>query len=338
MKVGLIEKPGVLTLAEREEPKITKPEEVKIRVKKAGICGSDMHIFHGTNAFAVYPLVWGHEITGEVIEIGQSVQTVALGDHVVVEPIVYCGTCYSCRQGRFNACATLKVMGAHIDGGAQEYIVIPEKHVFIVPKELPWIQTVLVEPFTIGAQACLRGNVQPGDTVFVMGAGTIGLTIMTNAKILGAKVLISDIFDDKLEYAKQLGADVTINAKGIDIAARVKELTQGLGANVVIDAVCSVKSFEQAIDCASCAGRVVEMSFNTNPSGIIPLKLAAGELTILGSRHQTRRFSVVIDYLKQGKLPVDGFVTAEYPADRMLDAFEFVDKNAATVRKVVVSF
>jgi len=229
-------------------------------------------------------------------------------------------------------------MGAHVDGGAQDYYVLPERHAFVVPSDLPWGHAVLAEPFTIGAQACFRGQVQAGDVVFVMGAGTIGLTVMVNAKILGATVIISDVFDEKLDYARLLGADYTLNAKEVDVVEKVKELTDGYGANVVVDAVCSVSSFEQAIDCAGAAGRIVEMSFNKNPSAIPAVKLAAKELTILGSRHQTNRFAPVIDYLKAGKLPVEGFVTAEYSFDRMVEAFDFADKNAASVRKIVINF
>jgi L-gulonate 5-dehydrogenase len=283
-------------------------------------------------------LVWGHEIVGEAVEIGPGVKDVAVGDHIVAEPIRCCDACYACRHGRRNACHSLKVMGAHIDGGAQEFYVLPERHAFKLPKEIPWSHSVLVEPFTIGAQACYRGQVEAGDIVFVMGAGTIGLTIMTNAKLLGATVIISDIFDEKLAYAKELGADFTINAKDTDVIEAVKALTEGYGANVVVDAVCSVKSFEQAIDCAGAAGRIVEMSFNENPSAIRALKLAAKELTILGSRHQTNRFAPVIEYLKNGKLPVEGFITKEFPAEQMIEAFAYAERNAAEVRKIVIDF
>lgn len=338
MKVGLVEKPGVLKLTDREEPKIQNPTDVKIKVKRVGICGSDIHIMHGTNAFAVYPLVFGHEVTGEVVEVGSDVKRVKPGDHIVTEPIRYCGECYACRQGRRNACHSLKVMGAHIDGGAQEYYVLPEQNAFLVPKEVSWDHAVLVEPFTIGAQACYRGQVQAGDVVFVMGAGTIGLTVMVNAKLLGATVIISDIYDEKLAYAKELGADHIINAKEVDVVEKVKELTDGYGANVVVDAVCSVSSFEQAIDCTGAAGRIVEMSFNQNPSAIKPVKLAAKELTVLGSRHQTNRFAPVIQYLIEGKLPVEGFATAVYPLEKMAEAFEYADKNAALVRKLIITF
>lgn len=336
MKVSLIEKPGVLVLADRNEPQIMNPMDVKMKVKCVGICGSDMHILHGTNAFAVYPLVWGHEAVGEVLEVGSAVTKVKPGDHIAAEPIRYCGTCYACKKGRHNACHNLKVMGAHIDGAAQEYFVLPEENTFLIPSEIPYEHAVLTEPFTIGAQACLRGGVEAGDTVFIMGAGTIGLTILVNAKLLGAKVIISDIFDEKLDFARGLGADICLNAKKQDVIEEVKNITDGYGANVVVDAVCTVSSFEQAIDTAGAAGRIVEMSFNTKPSEIAPVKLAAKELTVLGSRHQTNRFLPVIEYLKAGKLPVDDFVTRKYPLSEVSEAFHYADKHPALVRKIIV--
>ncbi|MDR1549483.1 MAG: zinc-binding alcohol dehydrogenase family protein [Hungatella sp.] len=336
MKVSLIKKPGVLVLEDRKEPDLVNPTDVKMKVKCVGICGSDMHILHGTNAFAVYPLVWGHEAVGEVVEVGSAVTKVKPGDHIVAEPIRYCGVCYACKKGRHNACHHLKVMGAHIDGAAQEYFVLPEQNAFLIPREIPYDQAVLTEPFTIGAQACLRGRVEEGDTVLVMGAGTIGLTVLVNAKLLGAKVIISDIFDEKLEYARKLGADVCLNAKEQDVIKEVLKLTDGYGANVVVDAVCTVSSFEQAIDAAGAAGRIVEMSFNAKPSEIAPVKLAAKELTVLGSRHQTNRFLPVIEYLKAGKLPVKEFVTRKYPLSEVGVAFHYAEKNASLVRKILV--
>ncbi len=337
MRAGLIEAPGVLKMVEHDIPKVEKDTDVLVKIKRVGICGSDMHIYHGKNAFVTYPRVWGHEFVGEVAETGSAVTAVKAGDHVVAEPILSCGECYACRQGRRNACQDLKVYGVHVEGGAQEYVVIPEKNAHIIPSDLPWSQAVLIEPFTIGAQACYRGNVQEGDVVFVMGAGTIGLTIMVNAKILGATVIISDIVDGKLEYAKKLGADHIINAKEVDVVKKVLEITEGMGANVTVDAVCSKESFEQAIDVTSTAGRVVEMSFNTTPSEIAPVKLAKGEMTIMGSRHQTGRFPVVIEYLKQGKLPLEGFANAEFSFDQMHEAFDYAEKNTDTVRKIILS-
>ncbi|MDR3325407.1 MAG: zinc-binding alcohol dehydrogenase family protein [Spirochaetaceae bacterium] len=337
MKVGIVEKPGVLKIAEREEPKVVGPQDVLIQVKRVGICGSDVHIRHGKNPFATYPRVWGHEFVGIVADAGPAVARIKKGDHVVVEPIVSCGRCYACRQGRPNICETLAVMGVHIDGGCQEYIVVPQEKAHRLPAKTPWDEAVLVEPFTIGAQACHRGNVQKGDYVLVMGAGTIGLTAVVNAKLAGAKVIASDLVDEKLHYAAQCGADWTINPQSQDLFAQVRQISGGMGSNVTIDAVCNQKSFEDAVEITSAAGRVVELSFNEQPSAIAPVGIIKKELAICGSRLQTHRFPIVIDHLEHGRLPLAGFVTKVFPLAEMVEAFDYVDKNNAGVRKVVIS-
>jgi L-gulonate 5-dehydrogenase len=251
---------------------------------------------------------------------------------------VYCGECYACRQGRGNICEKLEVMGVHRDGGCQEYFCAPEANVHKLPAELPWDEAVLIEPFTIGAQAAYRGQVQKDDFVLVMGAGTIGLTAVTMAKLAGGRVIVTDLVKEKLAYAKKCGADYAINGKTENLAGRVAEITGGMGANVTVDAVCIKQTFEQAIELTSAAGRVVELSFNETPSEIAPVGIIKKELTICGSRLQTKRFPVVIDYIKQGKLPLAGFLSKTYPITQMAEAFEYVEKNNATVRKVAISF
>jgi L-gulonate 5-dehydrogenase len=338
MKIGIVEKPAALRIAEREMPRAAAGAEVLVKVARVGICGSDIHIYHGKNPFAVYPRVWGHEIAGEVVETGSGVEAVKVGAHVAVEPIIPCGVCYACRQGRGNVCERLKVMGVHIDGGCQEYMLVPAANVHEIPASVPWEEAVLVEPFTIGAQACYRGNVRSGDIVLVMGAGPIGLTAAVMAKLAGAELIITDLVPEKLQYAKSLGADHTINVKEQNLFEAVREITGGMGANVTIDAVCNKKSFEDAVELTSAAGRVVELSFNDVASDIAPVGIVKKELDICGSRLQTKRFPVVIDYLKQGKLPLAGFVSKVFPIDQMVEAFDYTDKNNAAIRKVIVSF
>ncbi|MDR3356086.1 MAG: zinc-binding alcohol dehydrogenase family protein [Spirochaetaceae bacterium] len=338
MKVGIVEKPGVLTLAEREIPKVKNAGDVLVKVKRVGICGSDIHILHGKNPFAVYPRVWGHEFVGEVAAAGAGVKSVKTGDRIVVEPITYCGTCYACRQGRPNVCADLKVFGVHADGGCAEYVIVPEANAHLLPEGLPWDEAALIEPFTIGAQACYRGDVRQGDYVLVMGAGTIGLTAASLAKLYGATVIVSDLVDDKLAYAKSRGADFVINSGKEDMPKRVAEITDGMGPNVTIDAVCIKKTFEDAVLVTSTAGRVVELSFNETPSEIAPVNIIKKELTVCGSRLQTKRFPVVIDFIRSGKLSLSGFVSKVYPVSQMAEAFDYTEKNNASVRKVLISF
>lgn len=336
MKSGIIEKVGVIKIEETPMPKIEKANDVIIKVKYVGICGSDVHIYHGQNAFAKYPLVWGHEIVGHVHEVGSQVTSVKMGDRVVVEPFIACGKCYSCKNGRRNACQELKVFGAHIDGGCAEYFKVPESNAHKLPDNVSLEDAVLIEPFTIGAQACYRGQVTKDDFVFVMGGGTIGLTVAENAKILGARVILSDIVDEKLDFAKKHGAEFTINAMKENVADRIFEITGGMGANVVIDSICNKKSFEDALTFVSNAGRVVELSFNTTPSEIAPISLSKGEVSIMGSRHQTNRFPVVIDYVKEEKIVFENFITAFYPLEEMEKAFKYIEQNPDKTRKIVI--
>jgi L-gulonate 5-dehydrogenase len=338
MKVGVVETPGVLKLVEREIPRIKNSGDVLVKVKRVGICGSDIHILHGKNPFAVYPRVWGHEFVGEVADTGAGVKAVKKGDRVVVEPIMFCGECYACRQGRGNVCANLRVFGVHVDGGCAEYVLVPEANAHILPEGLPWDEAALIEPFTIGAQACYRGDVRQGDYVLVMGAGTIGLTVASLAKLYGGIVIVSDLVDEKLAYAKSRGADYVINSGKENLIDTVNKITGGMGPNVTIDAVCIKKTFEDAVLISSTAGRIVELSFNETPSEIAPVNIIKKELTICGSRLQTKRFPVVIDFIKSGKLPLGGFVSKVYPITEMKEAFDYTEKNNATVRKVLISF
>src|SRR5690606_18941560 len=165
MKAVQVPEAHNMQIIDQETPKIQNSDEVLVKVKRVGICGSDMHIYHGTNPLATYPRVVGHEVAGEVVKVGSSVETLEIGDHVVIEPINYCGECYACRKGRPNVCEKLSVFGVHEDGGMREFIVLPEKQLHAVDKELAWDETVLAEPYTIGAQAVWRGGVEKGDTV-----------------------------------------------------------------------------------------------------------------------------------------------------------------------------
>lgn len=327
-----------LEIIEREKPVIAEPNQVLVKVKMVGICGSDMHIYHGTNPLATLPRVIGHEITGEVAEIGSAVNSLSVGDKVVIEPIETCGKCYACRTGRKNVCNELEVYGVHKDGGMQEYLVMPEYLVHKVSNDLDWKESVLVEPFTIGAQANWRGDVREGDTVLIFGAGPIGLCCLKIAKAKGATCIITDLSDDRLEFAKSWGADVTVNAMQQDVLKQVFDFTNGEGANVVIDAVCIPKTFQDAVEVVSPAGRVVVLGFDTNPSSISQLPITKKEVTIVGSRLQTDKFPEVIKLFNEKALGVEEMVTHQFPVEEIHKAIELIENSPQDVRKVVISF
>lgn len=338
MKAVQVPKAHEMKIIEQDLPQIQKPGDVLVRVKRVGICGSDMHIFHGSNPLATYPRVVGHEVAGEVVETGTAVASVKEGDHVVVEPIRYCGECYACRKGRPNVCEKLSVFGVHEDGGMREYIVLPEKQLHAVEKQLDWDEIVLAEPYTIGAQAVWRGQVEKGDTVLIQGCGPIGICILKLAKIAGATVYMSDLSEERLAFAEDNGADKVINAGAESVKEKVFEFTGGAGVNVVIDAVCIPSTVELGIDVVSPAGSVVVLGFTDQPSAIAQLPITKKEVTIVGSRLQTNQFGPVVKYLNNGELTSGGLITHKFKLDDVKEAFSFVENNPDKVRKALIVF
>ncbi|MFH0069096.1 zinc-binding alcohol dehydrogenase family protein [Peribacillus sp. NPDC056705] len=338
MKAVQVRKAHELIIQEVEKPRISNSSDVLVKVKRVGICGSDMHIYHGTNPLATLPRVVGHEVAGEVVEIGQGVAGIKVGDHVVIEPISYCGECYACRKGRQNVCEKLSVFGVHEDGGMREWFVLPEKQLHVVDPALAWEEIVLAEPYTIGAQAVWRGEVEEGETVLIQGAGPIGICILKMAKLQGASVMITDLSDERLEFAKESGADITVHAGKEDVQKRVEEWTNGEGANVVIDAVCLPMTFELSFDVVSTAGRIVVLGFDERPSSVSQLPITKKEVSVKGSRLQTDQFPKVVKLLNEGKLRHEGLVTHTFSLDDIQEAFNFVENHPEQVRKAIIVF
>ncbi|WP_078382054.1 zinc-binding alcohol dehydrogenase family protein [Sutcliffiella halmapala] len=338
MKAVQIKNAMEMVLMDIDQPVITKVDEVLVKVKRVGICGSDMHIYHGTNPLATYPRVVGHEVTGEVVAIGEGVSQLKVGDHVIVEPIRYCGECYACRKGRPNVCEKLSVFGVHEDGGMREYFVLPEKQLHAVDPTLDWDEIVLAEPYTIGAQAVWRGNVEEGDTVLVQGCGPIGICILKMAKHVGARVMMTDLKEERLAFAKENGADWVIHAGTESVEEKVMEYTNGEGANVVIDAVCLPQTFELSIRVASIAGTVVCLGFDERPSAVAQLPITKKEITIVGSRLQTDQFKKVVSLLNEERLQSNGLITHKFPLKDVQQAFTFVEENPDLVRKALIVF
>ncbi|MFD6209869.1 zinc-binding alcohol dehydrogenase family protein [Peribacillus sp. NPDC060253] len=338
MKAVQVRKARDLVLQEMDKPKISNSTDVLVKVKRVGICGSDMHIYHGTNPLATLPRVVGHEVAGEVEEIGQGVTGIKVGDHVVIEPIKYCGKCYACRKGRQNVCETLSVFGVHEDGGMREWCVLPEKQLHVVDPDLAWDEIVLAEPYTIGAQAVWRGDVEEDDTVLIQGAGPIGVCILKMAKLQGASVMITDLSDERLKFAEECGADITVHAGNEDVRQRVEEWTKGEGANVVIDAVCLPMTFELSFEVVSTAGSIVVLGFDERPASISQLPITKKEVSVKGSRLQTNQFPKVVKLLNEGRLRHEGLVTHTFSLDDVQEAFDFVESHPEQVRKAIIVF
>ena len=334
MKAYVITEPGCIREKERPEPEGLLPDEVLVRVHTVGICGSDMHIFHGTNPFATYPRVWGHEFAGTVVSVGSGVRDLKAGDHVAAEPYLSCGHCYACRKGRGNVCSEVSVFGVHRDGGCRELVVMKRAKVHAVRADVPWKLAALAEPLTVGFQAADRGRVEKDDLVLIEGAGTIGLSALIAVKSLGARAVITDLYEEKLAYAEKFGADYTVCVRGRSLEEIFAEI--GEPPNVILDGVCTKESLEEAVELVSPAGRVVELGYGNIRSEIPHVTLMRKEADVCGTRLQAGKFPQAIRYIEEHGELLSDFVTQVFPAEKMEEAFRFVEKHPGEVRKAQV--
>jgi L-gulonate 5-dehydrogenase len=337
MKQLLTEKPRVLMMLDVEPPKLEGPKDVLVKMQAAGICGSDVHIYHGTSPVATYPRVMGHEIVGVVAEVGKEVTRVKPGDPVIVDQIVNCGECYPCTIGRPNICCNLKVRGVHIDGGYREYLTAGEEAMHLLPEGIAYTDAVMIEPLSIAFQACSRAEIRPEDSVFILGAGALGKSLIKAALLTGAELIVADVADQRLEEAAALGVKRVINSKKEDLSAKLKEYTRW-GPTVSIDAAGFPGSLPLLTDLTCNAGRVITMAFLDEPSPVQQFKITAKELDVRGSRLQNNKFEEVIAALGAGKLSLDGAVSHVVPFADAIEAFKMVDTGDPGIRKVVLSF
>lgn len=315
-----------------------KRKEVLIKVLVAGICGSDLHAYRGTQPFISYPRVLGHEIAGEIAEIGEDVKGRRKGDLVTVDPVFSCGKCYACRVGRRNCCRDVKVLGVHVDGGFSEYITVPSNIVYEAPQGIPPEILALTEPLSIGAQANNRGDVSGGDTVAILGAGTIGLASLLIAKTKDCKVIVADLIPSRLKLAKELGADRIVNVREEDLMGVITEFTKEDGASVVIEATGSPQAVEDSIRIVSPAGRIVILGLTNKSVSISPVELIRKELDFRGSRLNNKLFPYTLGLLSSMEDKVRRLITHRFHIKDINAAFELLDKHSEKVIKVLLAF
>jgi len=332
-----VAKPHDLRLIEAQMP-VVGPGDVLVRVLRAGICGSDMHIFHGSNPFAQYPRIIGHEFAGEIVEVGPQVTGFAAGERVVVDPVVSCGRCYPCRVGRPNVCAHLQVMGVHRDGGFRSFISVPAGNAVKLHAQTPIGIGALAEPFSIAANILGRTGCGPDDTVLLYGAGTVGVTVLQVAKMKGARVIMADPDRARLERALGFGADKVLQSGVDDITSAVAPETEGLGPTLVIDCAGVPALLEEACRVASPAGRVGIMGFSPAPCNISQQEIVRKELTLYGSRLNRGLIPEVVGWLESGKLKPEAMITQTFAAKDVVAAFELFEKEPGKTIKIQLDF
>jgi L-gulonate 5-dehydrogenase len=341
MKEVVVVSPHKVEVREVPIPKIENDYDVLVEMKSAGVCGSDFHIYHGTNPCSTYPRIPGHENAGVVAAVGKKVSKVKVGDHVIVDLIMTCGTCYQCKIGRKNVCENVRVRGSGADGGWREYFTAPEPEVYKISPEVSWEDAALVEPFAIGAHCTSRGRVVPDDTVLILGTGTIGSIILQTCKAKGCKTIICcDISDTSLERAKSYGADYVINSRSEDMVKRIQEITQGKGVTIAFDSACFKGSLtmimQPGIVCN--AGRIVPMGFVTEPEAITQAMINQRELDIIGSRMSCFQFEPTIRHMENHDFKLAGIATNFIKFSNIQEVFDHMDHPDPAVKKMVVLF
>ena len=338
MKAITIVKPGQVEIRDIEKPVIGK-DEALLRPLFGGICGSDLNSYRGTNAYLTYPRIPGHEFSAQIVEIGENDRGFKVGDIVTANPYFNCGKCYSCRKGLVNACMSNQTMGVQREGGFSEYMVMPISRL-IDGKGLDPKTLALIEPFCIGYHGIQRAGVHEGDKVLVVGAGTIGVLAAIAAKSRGAKVWICDVAPKKLDYAMQFGMDGKIlNDSPENFDKAVKEITDGNGFDVTVEAVGLPSTFQNCLDAACFGGRVAVIGVGKHNIDLDFTIIQKKELNIYGSRNAlTRDFEELIDTVKNQGLKLDKVVTNVYPFAQAAQAFEDFHQNAGSMLKVMIEF
>lgn len=335
MKALTIESVGKTRICDIEE---TEPAtgEVKIRVVRVGLCGSDLNTFRGFNPLVSYPRIPGHEIGGEIVATGEGVQRCRCGDRVVVLPYSACGECSSCRSGRVNACRNNQTLGVQKQGGMTQYLVLPETKV-LVCNDLSFDQLALVEPLTVGMHAARRAAVEIGERIVVFGCGVIGLGAMAAAAAMGGRVIAVDIDNRKRAIALACGAEGFINSREEDLDTLVGGLDDGRGPAVVIEAVGQDSTFVQAVRLVAFTGRVVYVGYAKKPVTYESSQFVMKELDIRGSRNATAAdFKAVLSLMEQGCYPTDELVSAHYSLDDAGKAFSDWAAEPGSVTKILV--
>lgn len=334
MKALLYTQPYTFEYTDVPDPSVGD-EDVLVRVKACGICGSDVAGHTGKTGRRLPPLIMGHEAAGVVERVGRNVAGFAPGDRICFDSTVYCNQCPACKQGLFNRCVKRQVLGVSVpefkrNGAFAEFLAVPHWICAKLPDHMSFVQAALLEPASIGVHAAGRVPIANSDTVVVLGAGTIGLFILQAARLRGARTVVAcDLNDFRLGLAEQVGADLCVNSRETDLKQEILRRTDGRGADVVFEAIGFAETFRQAVSLARTGGHVVavgnlqkEVEFNLQ-------ELVSRELTFTGSYASSGEFRTCIDLIASGKINVAPLVSEVLPLKdgpaafkRLLDAKE----------------
>jgi len=326
------------TIEVRDGPEPSRdPGQAVVRVEAVGLCGSDYHIFDGTHPYLCYPRTQGHEIVALVESLPRGYAgDLSVADRVAVEPLVSCGKCFACRRGRYNCCTRLNVLGVQVDGGLAELLAVEPSQLHRVGSLGP-LTAVLTEPVSIGLHGVRRGNVAPGDTVVVLGAGTIGQAITLAAADRGARVLIADRVGKRLDRALVMGAAHIVDSTRTPVAVAVADFTAGEGAAVVFEATGHAPMLRLAVEVVAHSGTVVAIGTSTAGVEIPVVEFSRKEINLVGSRNSAGIFADAITMVGRYADRLTAMVTHQFSLSDAAVAMAAGRENLDAVGKVVIT-
>lgn len=337
MKLARVVEPFHLQFEEVAIPNTTE-DQVLLKVLCFGVCASDMQIYHGKHKYCAMPVVMGHEVCAVIEKAGKNVKGFHIGDKVTIEPQVTCGECYPCRQGRFNVCEHLKVIGVHMDGCNCEYFAIDPRYLHHVPQTMKDEMVALVEPLAVGVGSIKRSQMFKGGNVVVVGAGTIGNFVAQAAKGLGAgQVMVTDINQEKLDYAKECGIDYAVNTSSCSLKDAIEDAFGVRKADVIVDCVAVPSVFADIIAAARPNSEVILTGNYKAPVNFEIPMVQRREINLIGHMmYVWEDFEDAIRLMHEGKITISKTVSQIYPFSQYQEALNFADEHPADVMKMII--
>lgn len=337
MRQAVMIAPGKIELHEVPEPK-PGPGEILLRIKKIGVCGSDIHVWHGEHPFTPYPVVQGHEFSGEVVSVGEGVTGVRPGMKATAAPQQVCGVCKPCRRGDYHICDKLKVRGFQAPGCAQDFFVVPKDRIVVFPDALSYEQGALIEPAAVAAHTTNRVASLKGRNVAVFGAGTIGNLVAQAARCRGAKkVMITDLSDFRLKKALDAGIDAACNVKTENLTDKLAEVFGDEGFDVAFECAGVEASLDNAVQHIQKGGDIVVVAVYGGRPRVDMSVVGDRELRLIGTlMYQQKDYEQAVAWISSGAMVTTPLVTGHFPFEAYADAYHYIEKHGDTTLKVVI--
>ncbi|HEX3800112.1 MAG TPA: zinc-binding alcohol dehydrogenase family protein [Verrucomicrobiae bacterium] len=336
MKTLILEKPGILRAIDTAPPDEPDSNSALVRVHRVGVCGTDIHAFHGRQPFFTYPRILGHELGVEIVKVGPNERGLKAGDRCAVEPYINCGKCIACRRGKTNCCENLSVLGIHRDGGMREFIVVPT-HKLHPSSSLTMDQLALVETLGIGAHAVERAHLHRGETALVIGAGPIGLAVIQFAQVAKVRLIVVDISEERLKFCREkMGVRHTINTT-YDLPTVVREMNHGELPTVVFDATGNAKSMNAAFELPAHGGRLVFVGLFQGDVTFNDPNFHKRELSLLATRNALAfDFEKIIALVETGQVDTRSWITHYAKLSEVPAQFESWTRPETGVLKAMI--